>query len=81
MCKIIWEEARNDVITYLSAQQEDYFTERGRTKEDVLSDAEVVNEIAAEHMRCVNRYGNEREWSVENACDVEPGFGENICSF
>ena len=32
---------------------------------------------AAEHYKCVMNFGNDREWSVKNACDVEPGIKDN----
>ena len=67
-------DAAKDVIEYLTGQDEAYFTERGRNKDEVLNDPVIISEIAAEHLRCVNRYGNERAWSVKDACDIEPGF-------
>lgn len=68
------EAARKDIVEYLGQQENDYFSERGTTKEQVIGDQELIENLAVEHMRCVNRYGNEREWSCKDACDVEPGF-------
>ncbi len=61
-------------MLYLEAQDNSYFQERGRTKEDVLLDSELLGALAAEHMKCVNNFGNQREWSCKDACDCEPGI-------
>lgn len=67
-------EAKSDIVSYLEAQDDSYFQERGCTKKDVLLDSELLETLAAEHMKCVNNFGNEREWSCQDACDCEPGI-------
>lgn len=68
------EEARADIEGYLGSQSEEYFAERGQSREEVLNNEEIMDSLVNEHMACVNRYGVERDWSVKDACDVEPGF-------
>ena len=63
-----------DVVNYLRAQGEHYFTCRGTTKTAVLNDSDRISLIASEHRKCVERFGNEREWSVKDACDNAPGI-------
>lgn len=72
-----WEDARQDVASYLAEQGDAYFAERGRARKDVLEDNELIDTLTEEHMRCVNRFGNDREWSVRDACDHEPGFSSD----
>ncbi len=69
-------EAKRDIVSYLEAQDDSYFQDRGRTKEDVLLDSELLETLATEHMKCVNGFGNEREWSCQDACDCEPGIAD-----
>lgn len=73
------DDARSDIVFYLETQDEDYFAERGRTKEEVLSDGELIDKLAAEHQKCVNSFGCEREWSCRDACDNEPGIWKGEC--
>lgn len=73
------EAARKDVVAYLTEQEESYFTCRGKTKAEVLVDSELIDTVAAEHYKCVMNFGNDREWSVKDACDVEPGI-EDLCN-
>lgn len=70
-----YADALADVIDYLKAQDEDYFTSRGQTKEAVLRDRNLLSDCASEHLHCVTRFGNDREWSCKDACDNEPGIG------
>ena len=74
---LTYAEARGDIVTYLMTQSADYFTERGTTKEQILQDTDLLDILASEHMKCVNNFGNEREWSCQDACDVEPGIGKS----
>lgn len=75
-----WDEARTDVVNYLEAQSEAYFAERGRRREDVMRDNELIDKLASEHEKCVNRFGCEREWSCKDACDSDPGIWEEEVS-
>lgn len=68
------EEARADIKSYLEMQDDGYFAERGRTREEVLNSEEIMEALVNEHMACVNRFGCEREWSCRDACDSDPGF-------
>lgn len=70
-------QARADIIEYLSAQPEDYFTQRGRSKREVLRDTETIADLTCEHLHCVKRFGNDREWSCKDACDIAPGICKN----
>lgn len=63
-----------DVIDYLNEQDDEYFSERCTTRSAVLSNRELLDRIAAEHRKCVEQFGNERDWSVKDACDNEPGI-------
>lgn len=71
------EDARKDVVDYLTEQEDSYFTCRGKAKDEILADSELIDTVAAEHYKCVMNFGNDREWSVKNACDVEPGIKDN----
>jgi len=73
--EFIYNECRQDVIAYLSQQEEEYFTKRGCTKEAILNDKEVIDKIAFEHKKCVTSFGCDQEWSCKHACDCDPGFG------
>lgn len=68
------EEAMDDVIKYLSAQDEEYFAERETTKAKVLSDDAILAELRDEHYKCVMNFGNDRDWSCRDACDNDPGI-------
>ena len=61
-------------IDYLNEQDDEYFSERCTTRSAVLSNRELLDRIAAEHRKCVEQFGNERKWSVKDACDNEPGI-------
>jgi len=69
-----YEDAKKDVINYLSEQENEYFTERNTTREAVFSDTELIAHLASEHLACVTCFGCEREWSVKDACDSDPGI-------
>lgn len=71
---LTFAEAKEDILTYLSGQDEAYFLSRGKTKTAVLQDRELIDNLAAEHRKCVNNFGNDREWSWKDACDAEPGI-------
>lgn len=71
---LTYTEAWGDVMNYLRAQSEACFLSCGRIKDDVLSDGILIDKIVSEHLRCVNIYGNDREWSVQDACSVDPGI-------
>ena len=68
------QEAKSDILKYLKAQDPEYFAERSTTYLDVITSEDIMQELIEEHMRCVNRYGCDREWSCKDACDCEPGF-------
>lgn len=67
-------EAWGDVMNYLETRPEEWYGERDRTKYGVLNDAVLINAIVREHMHSVNHYGIDREWSIEDACTIEPGI-------
>lgn len=69
------DAALDDITAYLHNQEEQYFTERGTTSTAVLSNNELLHDLAAEHHRCVTRYGADRVWSCKDACDSDPGIG------
>lgn len=71
---LTYTEAWGDVINFLRAQSEAWFLSCGRVKSDVLNDGILIDKIVGEHLRCVNNYGNDREWSVQDACTVDPGI-------
>lgn len=61
------------MITYCEAL-EDVKTELSRRGVSDVLIAEKrgkVEDMAREHMKCVNSYECDREWSVENVCDTE----------
>ena len=68
------QEARSDIIKYLQAQEPEYFAKRSTTYFDVVGNEDVMQNLVEEYMRCVNRYGCDREWSCKDACDNDPGF-------
>lgn len=68
------EEAMDDIIKYLSAQDDEYFTERETTKSKVLSDDAILADLRDEHYKCVMNFGNDRDWSYRDACDNDPGI-------
>lgn len=70
-----FKQAREDVIAYLSDQDEEYFDKRCCVKAKVLVDDDLIDRLAAEHLKCVTQFGNDRDWSVQNACDSDPGVG------
>lgn len=74
ICELTRSEAWGDVMNYLRKQDDDWYEERDRIKEEVLNSAELIDDLVEEHLRCVNRYGLDREWSVEDACENEPGI-------
>ncbi len=69
-----YDDAKNDILEYLWLQNENYFSERGTTEEQVLENEELIDRLAAEHLKCVMRFGVEREWSCKDACDNSPGI-------
>lgn len=69
-------EARKDVLEFLNGLPGEVFSESGTTKADVLADEDLLERITAEHLHCVNRFGNDRAWSCRDACLVEPGIGK-----
>lgn len=67
-------EAITDIFKYLKSQPDDYFEARSTTLQQLLKDENALEAIVGEHMRCVNRYNCDREWSCKDACDNDPGF-------
>lgn len=63
-----YEDARNDVIQYLSKQDDKYFAERGYTK-DILLDDDVIDNIVVNHMDTVRNFNCSRDHSCEEACN------------
>lgn len=72
--ELSYTEAWGDIMNYLKSRSKEWYEERERTKESVLNDADLIDELTNEHLRCVNRYGCDREWSVQDACCCEPGI-------
>lgn len=68
------EEALSDIRAYLERQDDQYFTDRCTTKEEVLADTELLGKLAGRHHCTVNMFDGERESSYMNACDYEPGI-------
>lgn len=66
------EEAERDIINYLASQDEEFFDERKMSREEFLGNSTMMQAIAAEHLRCANRYGCERDWSCADACNNAP---------
>ena len=69
-----FEDAVQDVVSYLEKKDDDWFLERGDTKKNFLKDKSLIDFVANEHYHCVTRFGNDREWSVEDAVLNDPGF-------
>lgn len=65
---------RQEVINYLTEQEDSYFACRGTTKTAVLADTERIDRIAAEHRKCVEQFGCDRAWSLADACGSDPGI-------
>lgn len=63
-----YEDARKDVVQYLSKQDDKYFTERGYTK-DVLLDDGVIDNIVVAHMDTMRTFNYSRNYSCEEACN------------
>jgi hypothetical protein len=63
-----YEDARKDVVQYLSKQDDRYFTEIGYTK-DVLLDDGVIDNIVVAHMDTVRTFNCSRDYSCEEACN------------
>lgn len=68
------EEALSDIRAYLERQDDQYFTDRCTTKEEVLADTELLGKLAGRHHCTVNMFDGERESAYMNACDYEPGI-------
>lgn len=69
-----YEDAYNDIIDYLDGLSDEHFVEYGTTREAVMADKDKLEELAFEHYKCVNNFGNERSWSCKDACEFDPGF-------
>lgn len=75
MCdKFTFEDAKRDVIKYLSKQSDDYFAARDTTRQAVLSNEAIIDRLASEHHKCVCSFGCDRVWSCRDACDDVPGL-------
>lgn len=72
--KYTFASFRDEVVDYLAKQDDEYFAARGVTKASVLANDTLIRTIAEEHFRCVERYGCDREWSLRDACDNDPGI-------
>jgi len=51
--EFIYNECRQDVIAYLSRQEEEYFTKRGCVKRAILNNKEVIDSVTFEYKKCV----------------------------
>lgn len=69
-----YDMAMDDIKYYLQSRSDDWFAERRRGKEEVLEDKELLDELATEHLRSVNKCGCDRDWSCADACDCDPGI-------
>lgn len=64
------DAARDDIVAVLNNQDERWFEENWhRYKAEILANDALIDTLAAEHRRCVNRFGNDRKWSAEDACN------------
>lgn len=64
------EAARADIIEHLSGLEESWFEETcHRYKAEILANNALIEALATEHLRCVNRFGNDRDWSAQDACN------------
>lgn len=64
------EDARADIIEHLSGLEESWFEETcHRYKAEILANNALIEALAAEHLRCVNRFGNDHDWSAQDACN------------
>lgn len=64
------EAARADIIEFLTNQNERWFEETcHRYKAEILANNALIEALATEHLRCVNRFGNDRDWSAQDACN------------
>lgn len=68
-----FDEAMRDIREYLEAQEDEYFEEKGTTREAVMADTDRLAWCAREHKKCVEAYGVDREFSCKDACDKAPG--------
>ena len=68
------QESMQDVVLYLTLKDENYFSERDTSKKEVLQNEDLLKRLADEHYKCVHEFGCEREWSIKDACDNEPGI-------
>lgn len=68
------EEALADIREYLELQSDQYFADRKTTKEEVLADTALLNQLAGRHHCIVNMFAGARQSSCMNACDYEPGI-------
>lgn len=68
------EEALSDIRAYLERQDDQYFTDRCTTKEEVLADTELLGKLAGRHHCTVNMFDGDRESSCVYACNYEPGI-------
>lgn len=68
------DDAEQDVIDYLTKQNDTYFEDRGTTRDEVLSNCCLIDAISADHYKYVMSFGSEREWSCGNACDHALGI-------
>lgn len=75
-----FQEAREEVLGYLKLQEESYFMEHETTEEAVLANSDLIDEVAFEHLHCVNSFGCDPNWSLKDACDNDPGIWMGLCS-
>lgn len=68
------DKYRQEILDYLNDQDDSYFTGHGTTRQLVLADTERIDRLTAEHRQCVEKFGCDRRWSVQDACDKYPGI-------
>ena len=63
-----------EIMNYLKNRDAAYFTERGTTREAVLSDEDLINRLVSAHYKNVYKYDCDADWSLVETCDSDPGI-------
>lgn len=69
-----FEDALREVVTFIESLPSEEFSMRGTTRAAVLANTNRLEWLAEEHRKCVCQFGVDREWSLQDAVLVEPGF-------
>lgn len=72
------DKYRQEVLEYLNHQEDSYFACLHTTRQIVLADTERIDLIAAEHKKCVEQFGCDPTWSLQDACDNDPGITSTV---